>query len=295
MNWLISGSSQVHLILSNAGENPERLGGWRPGFLARVTSTSQWDHGQANLSQPESSSVKWDCRPKEGLPLPPSPRLPQGPTAALYGKHGQGPCLTWRCPWHWWAAWGFYFTSICLIWATICHSASQTCLSYLNGLSVAGDRLAIKESCLCLDLKWLQTVLSANTWVTPELSRDTTGTGIFLRKGYSHRTHSVILRTWHCDCVHMWTITFTSTSPASVLHVIRGADYSILSQPPKLCVTNLISQMRKTEAQRKPLMVMCLKKLSKILKKRFSTCGSQPLWMVYDPFLGSNTIRYPTY
>lgn len=34
MNWLISGSSQVHLVLSNAGENPEGLGGRRPGFLA---------------------------------------------------------------------------------------------------------------------------------------------------------------------------------------------------------------------------------------------------------------------
>lgn len=34
MDWLISGSSQVHLILSNAGENPEGLGGRRPGFLA---------------------------------------------------------------------------------------------------------------------------------------------------------------------------------------------------------------------------------------------------------------------
>lgn len=122
--------------------------------------------------------------PKKVSPLP---SLPQGPAATLYGKHGQGPCLTWRCPWHWWAAWGFYFTLICLIWATISHSASQPCLSYLNGLSVAGDRSAIKESGLCLDLKWLQTVLSVNTWVTPELSRDTTGTGIFLQKSYSHR------------------------------------------------------------------------------------------------------------
>lgn len=142
------------------------------------------------------------------------PSLPQGPAAALYGKHVQGPHLTWRCPWHWWAAQGFYFTPIRLIGATISHSASQTCLCYLNGLSVAGDRSAIKERCLCLDLKWLQTVLSPDTWVTPELSRDRTGMGICLWEGHSPRsTPSIVLQTYTvfvCTCKHLY---LTGTSP----------------------------------------------------------------------------------
>lgn len=78
----------------------------------------------------------------------------------------------------------------------------------------------------------------------------------------------------------MGTLPFTSTSPASVLHVVRGADYSNLSQPPKLFVTNLIPQMRKTEAQRKLLLVVCLKKLSEIFKEAILN-----LW-VHSPFGG---------